>query len=153
MRSTTVTTAEEAIALLREDGIIEGAILDFQLPGVEGYSLVEAMRRLPGGQSLHILLLTSVHLRAGDPRAAAARVSVSIYKPIRPGQLFEALTQSFDRRLTSPRKTPAASAFDSSFASRLPLRVLMADDNRVNQKVGSRFWRNLDIAPSWPTVV
>ncbi len=143
MRSTTVTTAEEAMAVIREDGTIEAAILDFQLPGVAGYSHVEAMRRLPRGQSLHILLLTSVHLRAGDPRAAAARVSVSIYKPIRPGQLFEALMQSFDRRLTSTRKAPAASVFDSSFASRLPLRILMADDNRVNQKVGSRFLEKL----------
>jgi CheY-like chemotaxis protein len=143
MRSTTVTTAEEAMVVLREDRTIEAAILDFQLPGMDGYSLVEAVRRLPHGQSLHILLLTSVHLRAGDPRAAAVRVSVSIYKPIRPGQLFEALTQSFDRRLTSPRKAPAASAFDSSFASRLPLRILMADDNRVNQKVGSRFLEKL----------
>jgi CheY-like chemotaxis protein len=143
MRSTTVTTAEEATIVLRESRTIEAAILDFQLPGVDGYSLVEAVRRLPHGQSLHILLLTSVHLRAGDPRAAAARISVSIYKPIRPGQLFEALTQSFDRRLTSPRKAPAASAFDSSFASRLPLRILMADDNRVNQKVGSRFLEKL----------
>jgi len=110
---------------------------------VDGYSLVEAVRRLPHGQSLHILLLTSVHLRAGDPQAAAARVSVSIYKPIRPGQLFGALTQSFDRRLASPRKAPAASAFDSLFASRLPLRILMADDNRVNQKVASRFLEKL----------
>lgn len=143
MRSTAVTTAEEAMAVLREDRTIEAAILDFQLPGVDGYSLVEAVRRLPYGQSFPILLLTSVHLRAGDPRAAAARVSVSIYKPIRPGQLFEALTQSFDRRQTSPRKAPAASAFDSSFASRLPLRILMADDNRVNQKVGSRFLERL----------
>ena len=98
---------------------------------------------LPGGQSLHLLLLTSMHLRAGDPRAATARVSVSIYKPIRPKQLLNALSQSFDRREISYRKAPMAPTFDPSFASRLPLRILMADDNRVNQKVGSSFLEKL----------
>lgn len=143
MRTTAAATADEALQSIRQDSTIEAAIFDFQFPGIDVLSLVEAVRVLPQGQYLHILLLTSVHLRAGDPRAAAARISVSIYKPIRPAQLLEALTQSFDRRLTSNRKAPAAPIFDSSFACRLPLRILLADDNRVNQKVGSRFLERL----------
>lgn len=101
------------------------------------------MRKLPCGQSVRALLLTSIHLRAGDPRAAGAGVSISIYKPIRPKQLLEDLCQSFDRRPISLRKAPASLAFDPAFASRLPLRLLMADDNRVNQKVGSSFLEKL----------
>ncbi len=139
MRVTTVTTAQEALEQLRQENAFDAAILDFQLPGTDGLSLAAAARKLPGGQLLHLLLLTSVHLRAGDPRAAAAGVSVSIYKPIRPKQLLDALSQSFDRRATSNRKASGALMFDASFASRLPLRILIADDNRVNQKVGSGF--------------
>ncbi len=143
MRPTAVTTAQEALERLRQEHAFDAAILDFQLPEMDGLSLAAAMRELPGGESLHLLLLTSIHLRAGDPRAAAARVSVSIYKPIRPKQLLDALSQSFDRREASYRGVPAALAFDPSFASRLPLRILMADDNRVNQKVGSSFLEKL----------
>jgi len=139
MRATAVTTAQEALERLQQESAFDAAILDFQLPDEDGLALAEAVRKLPGGQSLHLLLLTSVHLRAGDPRAAAARVSVSIYKPIRPKQLLDALSQSFDRKATSSPKAPAAPIFDPSFASRLPLRILMADDSRVNQKVGSSF--------------
>lgn len=142
MLPTAVTSAQQALERLREPDVFDAAILDFQLPEMDGLALAEAVRELPGGQSLHLLLLTSVHLRAGDPRAAAARVSVSVYKPIRPKQLLDALAQCFDRRRTSLRKA-APLAFDPSFASRLPLRILMADDNRVNQKVGSSFLERL----------
>jgi CheY-like chemotaxis protein len=143
MRPTAVTTAQEALERLQQENAFDAAILDFQLPDMNGLSLAAAARELPGGQSLHLLLLTSVHLRAGDPRAAAARVSLSIYKPIRPKQLLDALSQSFDRREASYRGAPAALTFDPSFASRLPLRILLADDNRVNQKVGSSFLEKL----------
>jgi signal transduction histidine kinase len=143
MRATAVATAREALEQLKQENTFDAAILDFQLPDTDGLSLAIAARELPGGESLHLLLLTSVHLRAGDLRAAAARVSVSIYKPIRPKQLLNALSQSFDGRAASYRNAPAALTFDPSFASRLPLRILMADDNRVNQKVGSRFLERL----------
>jgi signal transduction histidine kinase len=143
MRPITVTTAQEALERLQQDHAFDAAILDFQLPDMDGLSVAAATRELPGGESLHLLLLTSVHLRAGDPRAAAARISVSIYKPIRPKQLLDALSQSFDRRDASYRRAPGALTFDPSFASRLPLRILMADDNRVNQKVGSSFLEKL----------
>jgi CheY-like chemotaxis protein len=141
--ATAAATGPEALALLQQDNTLDAAILDFQLPGTDGLSVAESIRKLPGCESLKLLLLTSVHLRAGDPRAAAAGVSVSVYKPIRPKQLLDALSQSLDRRLPSSRKAPSAPAFDPSFASRYPLRILVADDNRVNQKVASSFLEKL----------
>ncbi len=141
--ATAVTTAHEALERLQQENAFDGAIIDFQLPEMDGLSFAEAARKLPGGRSLHLWLLTSLHLRAGDSRAAATGVSVSIYKPIRPEQLLRALSQSFDRSLTSLQKAPAALMFNPSFALRLPLRILMADDNRVNQKVGKCFLEKL----------
>jgi CheY-like chemotaxis protein len=139
MVASAVETAEAALHELQNGSAYDAIILDFQLPGIDVLSLAGELRKLPVGPSLHLLLLTSTHLRAGDPRAAAARVSVSVYKPVRPHQLIEALVQSFDHRRASARKPPAAPWFDSSLASRLPLRILVADDNRVNQKVASSF--------------
>jgi CheY-like chemotaxis protein len=110
---------------------------------MDGLSLAETVRKLPGGQSLPILLLTSAHLRAGDPRAAAIGISVSVYKPIRPKPLLEALSRVFDPERTSIRKASSVSLFDPLLGSRLPLRILLADDNRVNQKVGQVFLEKL----------
>jgi signal transduction histidine kinase len=131
-----VATNEEFMRHLQEDQPFDCAILDFQLPDLDGRSLAEAVRKLPGGHSLPILLLTSVHLRVGDPRAAAAGISISIHKPIRPRQLFEALMQAFDSPRGPVRKESSVPMLDPLLSSRLPLRILMADDNRVNQKVG-----------------
>jgi CheY-like chemotaxis protein len=108
MRSVVVATSQELFSRLQEDKSFDCAILDFQLPDMDGLSLAEAVRKLPGGESLIILLLTSVHLRAGDPRAAAAVISGSVYKPILPKQLFEALRQAVDPQRTSMRKASSS---------------------------------------------
>jgi len=143
MQCVVVATSQELLNRLQEDKSFECAILDFQLPDMDGLSLAEAVRKLPGGQSLRILLLTSVHLRAGDPRAAASGISVSVYKPIRPKQLLEALRQVCDSQRTTIRKVSSTSVFDPLLGSRLPLRILVADDNRVNQKVGQALLEKL----------
>jgi signal transduction histidine kinase len=143
MRSVVVATSQELFSRLQEDKSFDCAILDFQLPDMDGLSLAESVRKSPGGESLIILLLTSVHVRAGDPRAAAAAISVSVYKPIRPKQLLEALRHAFDPQRTSMRKASSTSAFDPNLGSRFPLRILVADDNRVNQRVGQALLEKL----------
>ena len=139
-----VATHHEALEILQKNAF-ERLLLDFQLPEADGLSLAQEIRELSGGRSLRLLLLTSVHLRAGDPRAGEVRISASIYKPIRPKQLLDALSQCFDTHRTT-RKAPATPMFDPAFASRHPLRILLADDSQVNQKVGTAFLRNLATA-------
>jgi CheY-like chemotaxis protein len=143
MRCVAVATAQEAQQLLQLENTFDAAIIDLELPDTDALSMAEAMRKLPGGQALDLLLLTSARLRVGDVRVAQTRISASIHKPIRPIQLFDALSQSFDRRPASQRKPPATMAFDPLLASRIPLRILMADDNRINQKVGRGFLAKL----------
>jgi signal transduction histidine kinase len=144
MQPTAVTSVQEALKELRRENAFDGAILDFQFPDSDGYALVAEARKLPGGESLRLLPLTAEHLRDHDWRTAAGRLSAQIYKPIRPHQLFDALNQTFDQtRSPSARTVPAVPTFDPSFSARLPLRILMADDNRVNQKVGSIFLERL----------
>jgi CheY-like chemotaxis protein len=121
-------------------------MVDFQLPGTDGLKAAEFFRHLPGAQRLPLVLLSATRLRAGDTRAAAVGISVFVYKPIRRHQLREALTRALeaDREV---KKAPAVSEIDSSFAQRLPLRILLTDDNPVNLKVGQAYLQKMGYRP------
>ena len=142
MQPDAVGTCQEAISRLQSGEPFDAVILDLQIPDIEGLQTAESIRQLPGGSSIPILGLTSRHIRSGDPRRRRG-ISISVYKPIRPKQLLDALNTAFDRRKASIRKGPAVPVFDSTFASRLPLKILIADDSRINQKVGVGFLEKL----------
>jgi len=125
----------EALARLQSNKTFDLAILDQQLPDTDGLKLAEDIRRLPGCQALPLILLTSTRLRAGDTSASALGISVFIYKPIRRSQLIDTLSRALEGR-QQHKKTPAISELDGTLAARLPLRILLADDNPVNLKVG-----------------
>jgi CheY-like chemotaxis protein len=82
--------------------------------------------------------LSSRHLRAGDHAAAALGISVFIYKPIRRAPLLDALSRAVEGRQQA-KKAPVVPEMDPTLASRLPLRILLADDNPVNLKVGRAY--------------
>jgi CheY-like chemotaxis protein len=75
-------------------------------------------------------------LRSDDPRPAEAGISGYVHKPIRPVQLLEALCRAMSVQLQREKKAPAAPTLDPDLARRLPMRLLLADDNPINQKVG-----------------
>jgi PleD family two-component response regulator len=120
------------------DNSFDAIILDLQMSVIDRFQTAESIRRVPACPSISILLFTSNHTRGGDPRAAELGISASIYKPVRPKQLLDSLNQTFDRRKISIRRGHVSLASDSSLAARLPLRIHIAGDSRVNQMVGAR---------------
>ena len=129
-------THREALAALGGEKEFDLAIVDQQLPETDGLELIGEIRKLAKGRFLPVILLSSVRLRSDDQRPAKAGVSVIIHKPIRPQQLLEALAQALNLQLQRDKKTPNTPALDATLASRLPLRILLADDNPINQRVG-----------------
>lgn len=111
-------------------------LLDLQLPGMDGLALAQEVRRLPQGRTLPLGLLSSVRLRSDDHRASALGISVFVHKPVRPAQLLEALCRALSVQVQREKKLPVTPTLDGTLASRMPLRVLLADDNPINQKVG-----------------
>src|SRR5581483_1011516 len=132
----TVATGREALAMLAHSPPFEAAILDLQLPDLDGLELAGKIRRLPHGDSLPVILLSSVRLRADDIRPMQIGISVFVHKPIRPAQLLDALYRGMGVQLQREKKAPLSPSLDASFARRFPLRLLLADDNPINVKVG-----------------
>jgi CheY-like chemotaxis protein/HPt (histidine-containing phosphotransfer) domain-containing protein len=128
--------SHDALRMLAQNPPFDAVILDLQLPEVDGLALADEIRSQPYGRFLPVLLLSSVRLRSDDVRPLHAGISVFIHKPIRPAQLLDSLCRAMSIQLQREKKAPSAPALDATLARRLPLRLLLADDNPINQKVG-----------------
>jgi CheY-like chemotaxis protein len=124
----------EALKRLKTGETFDLAILDLQMPDMDGLMLTREIRKLKNGKSLPIILLTSLGRReveTGDLQFAAF-----LSKPLKPSSLLDALAGIFAPRRAAP--VPAPMILDPSRAQRFPLRILLAEDNAVNQKLALR---------------
>jgi GAF domain-containing protein/DNA-binding response OmpR family regulator len=141
MQSVVVPDAEQALATL-QSGRIDVAVLDMVMPGMDGLDLAANIhQRLPG---LPIVLASSVsqHDVAADPRWAASHIGAVVTKPIKASPLHAAVATVLGTTLEDAAEG-AASALDEELASRHPLRILLAEDNVVNQKLAIRLLEKL----------
>jgi len=133
-------TGSEAIDLVRAGAPFHVAVLDMLMPDLDGVELAQEIARLRGA-SLPVVLLSSAG--AAEARAVVAArgepptlLSSVLTKPARAGQLRTALaTALLGTTHPAPRRARSRAALDESLASSLPLRILVAEDNVVNQKV------------------
>jgi CheY-like chemotaxis protein/HPt (histidine-containing phosphotransfer) domain-containing protein len=132
----TAATGRDALRLLTEGKPYDAIILDLQLPDTDGMALANEIRRRAASRLPPLLLLSSVRLRSDDARPTEASVSGYVHKPIRPAQLLETLCRAMSIQLQREKKAPASPTLDPNLARRLPMRLLLADDNPINQKVG-----------------
>jgi signal transduction histidine kinase/HPt (histidine-containing phosphotransfer) domain-containing protein len=126
----------------------EAVVLDLQLPDKEGFSLAGEIRDLPKGKNLPVLLMTDVRIRSDDKRPAQSGISLYVYKPVRPSQFYDAVSRAMDGRTVAEKKAPISSEFDGEMGARLPLKILLADDNLINQKVGVKMLEKLGYQPA-----
>jgi len=142
MVSRTVESPADGLALLRAGEPFDLAILDMQMPGMDGVMLAEEIRRLRGPGQLPLILLSSIGRREPSPLFAA-----KLAKPVKPSQLYDAIVEALWRMPGRPagEGTPDAAAIPpgGGTAAARTDRILLAEDNTVNQKVALLMLRNL----------
>ncbi|SDR70386.1 PAS domain S-box protein [Opitutus sp. GAS368] len=131
MTSVAVEHPAEALSLLRQREVFDVAILDMQMPEMDGGTLAGEIRKLRPPEDLPLILLSSLGRREDTAHLFTANLS----KPVKPSQLYDVLAKLFWRGGdAAPEKsapTPAAKSGDACFMD----RILLAEDNVVNQKV------------------
>jgi signal transduction histidine kinase/CheY-like chemotaxis protein len=117
------------------------AVLDMHMPEMDGLELARRMHaRRPG---LPLVLFSSLGRReAGDTEGL---FSAYLGKPVRQSQLFDTLVNLLagDATRRPPSAKVLAPKIDSALASRHPLRILLAEDNVVNQKLALRLLQQM----------
>jgi CheY-like chemotaxis protein len=109
------------------------AILDRMMPEMDGLALAACLRRYPQGATLPVVMLSS--LSTSPEQVKALNFAALLTKPVKQTQLYSILSDALTQERTLTPPVPAASSFDVSLAQSLPLRILLAEDNVVNQKV------------------
>ncbi len=139
--------AQQAMGFLRDGNQFDLAILDAQLPGKDGFTLAAEIHQLPKAATMPLVLLTPLGVRQETPSAASIPFVTFATKPVKPAQFFETLTRAFSRTQSMPEPAPPPVETEQKLASRQPLRVLLCDDNAINQKVALRILQQLGYEP------
>ncbi|TWO71966.1 response regulator [Caenimonas sedimenti] len=130
------SSGAEALAWLDAGKTFDAAIIDVQMPFMDGYMLAAEVRKRRNARELPMLALTSL----GDTgqRFAGLDVAQTLMKPTKATVLFDAICELFDR-LPPPAAAPAGGDKPKvpKLGELVPLRVLLAEDNEVNQRVAT----------------
>ena len=138
MQSTSAEGGERALELLRAAAArgepYDVALLDMKMPGMDGLELARAIRT-EHGTLLPLLLLTSFAKRGSAALARRAGISAFLTKPVRQSQLYDALATVMGHQTqTSHSGMVTRDAISAARAHERP-RLLLAEDNHVNQQV------------------
>ncbi len=126
-------SAGEALALLAsmdQQGLsVDTVLLDYHMPGTDGLQLARRIKEIYQEQAPEMIMLSSGRLARED--ALAAGIRSVIYKPVRQLQLYDTLISLVPDRNHTLKKAEDAQKKDI----RLQGRVLLVDDEPINQKV------------------
>jgi PAS domain S-box-containing protein len=140
MQPRAASSAEQALSWLHAGEVFDAAVLDVQMPVMDGYTLLAKIRQQLSAAQLSVLILSSSG-PAGLDRSAGLGVAQTLSKPVKAAALQEALLKLFDRREAGVASSAALAhptqAKPPRLADEMPLRILLAEDNLVNQRVAS----------------
>jgi signal transduction histidine kinase/DNA-binding response OmpR family regulator/HPt (histidine-containing phosphotransfer) domain-containing protein len=118
-----------------DDGVkVDAAVLDVQMPDMDGVTLAGKLRQRLSERKLPLIVISSLGQKL--PLPPGVNASAYLHKPIKPSQLYDALVSAFDEQIEQHEATvPSGTGFDAQMGERHPLRILLAEDHAVNQKV------------------
>ena len=140
-------SAEQALEWLKAGETFDLALVDLQMPGTDGLALSSAIRKLPNGVMLPIIVLAPVGKLCNAPEITNSAPAGCLTKPIKPAQLHDALLRVISGVAPAAQKKPTVVKLDPKLAERLPMRILLCDDNAINQKVAVRLLSQMGYQP------
>ncbi|MBI3160896.1 MAG: response regulator [Chloroflexi bacterium] len=138
MLPTACSTPYDALNAIKQGLRFDLAVLDMHMPGMDGLTLAREIRRAEStGDPMPMIMLTSLGWR---DTVDSSDFASFLTKPVKQSNLYNAIVEAL--AIAKPRPDHAATIdehrFDSDMSARIPLRILLAEDNAVNQKLALR---------------
>ena len=149
-----VEEADSGAAALHRTAFAPGfdiAVVDVHMPEMDGLTLVRQLRDQPATATLPIVILSSSGGHESD--SVVLHIDAYLLKPVKPRLLLAELAAALSPSTRQDQRHPRSKnrpTMDPEMSRRWPLRILLAEDNRVNQKVAvrmlARFGYRVDVA-------
>ena len=138
MQPFAAASGAEALVLLEDGARFDVAVLDMQMPQMDGLTLAKKIRQRPEGANLPLVMFTSI----GKPEIRRDYESLNfvafLNKPIKQSQLYDVLVAALGQGvMMQPQPLPLPKPEPKPLGG-FNLRILLAEDNAINQKVALR---------------
>ena len=143
VRVEAASSGPEALGVISSSAIdgrpFDLVLLDMNMPEMDGVQLAAAIRHMTGGEEMPLIMLSSVSTGDADDSGRPNVIDAWLTKPVRQARLYEALVSHFSRvegvdDVREHQASVVSAANDNKHES---LRVLLAEDNDVNQAVAT----------------
>ena len=112
-------------------------LTDMQMPEMDGFALIERCKQLPAFAGAIIVMLTSAGQRGDAARCRELGIAAYLTKPVSQTDLLDAIRVALGDHSQAARSARVLTRHSLREARRR-LRILLAEDNAVNQKVATR---------------
>jgi PAS domain S-box-containing protein len=133
--------AAEALSMFKKANIdskpYDLAIIDYQMPGMNGVELVQIMRELKETKLLPVILLNSAGASIKPEQLSDLGSVQTLTKPLRQGKFYDAIIGSLKRQVVSKFKKTLSVKAGAPVEAKLE-KILLAEDNLINQQVALR---------------
>jgi PAS domain S-box-containing protein len=135
MKPASIASPREALDLLRNEAgrgqPFALVVLDYQMPEMDGLELARAISGDPKLAGTHMVMLSSMHGRSKPEGFQDAGIEAWLSKPAKQSQLFDTITTVMSGAVAEVQADAPVAAAVATRA----LRILLAEDNQVNQQV------------------
>jgi PAS domain S-box-containing protein len=134
--------AAEALAMLRHEPPFDLALLDHCMAETDGLTLAREIQKLPLERRPPLVFLPSIHFSDQLDVETRSLFRAVVPKPIHFGQLEEAISQVFGQDIPVVPADPTP-VVEAPLGEMHPLRILLAEDHPVNQKVALKLLKQM----------
>ncbi|GAB4271446.1 MAG: hypothetical protein Kow0080_16870 [Candidatus Promineifilaceae bacterium] len=142
MEPTIFANGANALTWLKQGHPCDIAVLDMQMPEMDGLTLASEIRKFRPADDLPLVMFSSLGNQPKESRQQLFEAFLT--KPIKPSQLQATISHILSQKpIAQAKSKPSMTIFDAELAKKHPLHILLAEDNVINQKVALRMLERL----------